>query len=36
MQLMTKLSLKNFMEKYNFENDTLYESTLKVVYNYNN
>ena len=36
MQIMTKLSLKNFMEKYNFENDTLYESNLKSVYNYKN
>ena len=36
MQLMNKLSLKNLMGKYNFENDTLYESNLKSVYNYNN
>ena len=33
MQLMSKISLKDFMEKNNFENDTLYESNLKCVYN---
>ena len=32
---MAILSLKEFMENYNFKNDTMHESELQRIYNYN-